>query len=68
MVAAEGCFVLTNHPFLTGRPSRAAVLEDVMVSALEREDVWVASLGQIAEHVRGLGLSPRTLEMPVLPE
>lgn len=68
MVAAEGCFVLTNHPFLTGRPSRAAALEDVISRAVEREDVWVASLEQIAEHVRGLGLSGRILEQPVLPD
>ena len=25
MRAEGGCFVLTNHPFVTGRPSRAAV-------------------------------------------
>jgi peptidoglycan/xylan/chitin deacetylase (PgdA/CDA1 family) len=68
MVAAEGCFVLTNHPFLTGRPSRAAALEAVISRAVERDDVWVASLGQIAAHVRGLGLAPRTLDRPALPE
>jgi peptidoglycan/xylan/chitin deacetylase (PgdA/CDA1 family) len=68
MAEAEGCFVLTNHPFLTGRPSRAAALEAVISRAVEREDVWVASLEQIAEHVRGLGLSPRILEPPVLPD
>ncbi len=31
---AIGCFVLTNHPFLTGRPSRAAALEQVIQHAL----------------------------------
>lgn len=68
MAEARGCFVLTNHPFLTGRPSRAAALETVIARAVERGDVWLASLTQIAEHVRGLGLSPRTLEPPVLPD
>src|SRR5258705_13816678 len=27
---AGGCFVLTNHPFLSGRPSRAAALEGLI--------------------------------------
>lgn len=63
-----GCFVLTNHPFLTGRPSRAAVLDRVISRALEHGDVWVASMHQIAEHVRGLGLSPRAVEPPVVPQ
>jgi len=62
-----GCFVLTNHPFLTGRPSRAAVLDRVISRALAHGDVWVASMRQIAEHVRGLGLSPRVIEPPVVP-
>lgn len=61
-----GCFVLTNHPFLTGRPSRAAVLDRVISRALEHGDVWVASMRQIAEHVRGLGLAPRMVEPPVV--
>jgi peptidoglycan/xylan/chitin deacetylase (PgdA/CDA1 family) len=61
-----GCFVLTNHPFLTGRPSRAAVLDRVISRAQEHGDVWVASMGEIAQHVRSLGLSPRTVEPPVV--
>ena len=61
-----GCFTLTNHPFLTGRPSRALALERVIEQATGYGDVWVASLRQIAEHVRGLGLPPRTLHRPVL--
>lgn len=61
-----GCFVLTNHPFLTGRPSRAAVLDRMIGRAVDHGDVWVASLGQIAEHVRALGLPARTI-LPPLP-
>ncbi len=67
MRAAGGCFVLTNHPFLTGRPSRAAVLEQVIRRALSHDDLWVTSLQTIAEHVRGLDLAPRTLEAPEPP-
>ncbi|MGA4543403.1 polysaccharide deacetylase family protein [Uniformispora flossi] len=66
--AAGGCFVLTNHPFLSGRPARAAALEELVRSAVEATDVWVASLGEIAEHVRGLGLAPRSITRPELPE
>lgn len=59
-----GCFVLTNHPFVTGRPSRAAVLEDVIAQAQGYGDVWVASLAEIAEHVERLDLTPRALSRP----
>ena len=62
-----GCFVLTNHPFLTGRPSRAAVLDRLISRALEHGDVWVANMRQIADHVRSLRLPPRTVEPPVVP-
>ena len=62
-----GCFVLTNHPFLTGRPSRAAVLDRLISRAVEYGDVWVANMGQIADHVRSLGLPPRAVEPPVVP-
>jgi len=59
-----GCFVLTNHPFLTGRPSRAAALENVIAHVCALDDVWVTHLGAIAEHVRGLGLTPRSVARP----
>lgn len=59
-----GCWVLTNHPFLSGRPSRAAELDDLMRYVLEHDDVWVTTLGEIAAHVRGLGLAPRSITPP----
>lgn len=58
--------MLTNHPFITGRPSRAAVLEEVVGRALGYGDVWVASLEEIAEHVRSLGLAPRATTRPTV--
>jgi peptidoglycan-N-acetylglucosamine deacetylase len=61
-----GCFTLTNHPFLTGRPSRALVLDRMIARALDHGDVWVASLEEIARHVRGLGGAPRVLEPPTV--
>jgi peptidoglycan-N-acetylglucosamine deacetylase len=62
--AESGCFVLTNHPFLSGRPSRAQALDGLIEYVCAQDDVWVASLGEIADHVRGLGLTPRSIERP----
>lgn len=58
------CWVLTNHPFLSGRASRAAELGALMAYVVEHTDVWTTSLGAIAEHVRALGLPPRTITRP----
>ncbi len=66
MVLEHGCWVLTNHPFLIGRPSRIREL-DILLSHVVSDPVsWVASLGEIATHVRSLGLTPRSIEPPVL--
>lgn len=62
--AAGGCWVLTNHPFLSGRPSRAAELDRLMAHVTASTDVWVAPLGDIARHTRALGLAPRTIAHP----
>jgi peptidoglycan/xylan/chitin deacetylase (PgdA/CDA1 family) len=62
--AAGGCWVLTNHPFLSGRPARAQQLDQLMEHVLGCPDVWVASLDQIAEHVRALNLTPRSIAFP----
>jgi peptidoglycan/xylan/chitin deacetylase (PgdA/CDA1 family) len=62
-----GCWVLTNHPFLTGRPSRAAELDDLMRYVLDHDDVWTTNLATIAEHVRTLQLSPRSVTQPDVP-
>ncbi|MFE9174403.1 polysaccharide deacetylase [Streptomyces kebangsaanensis] len=48
--AEGGCFVLTNHPFLSGRPSRAAALERLMEDVQSLDGMWVAPLGEIAAH------------------
>ena len=61
-----GCFALTGHPFLSGRPSRAEALEGVMEETLNAGDVWVTTLAEVANHTRSLGLDPRTLLPPDL--
>ena len=64
MRAEGGCFVLTCHPFLSGRPGRAAALDELLAEAAGASDVWVASLAEIAGHTRSLGLAPRELPPP----
>jgi peptidoglycan/xylan/chitin deacetylase (PgdA/CDA1 family) len=61
-----GCFVLTAHPFLSGRPARAAALGQLMAEAAGAGDVWVAPLAEVAAHVRGQRLRPRVLTPPVI--
>jgi peptidoglycan/xylan/chitin deacetylase (PgdA/CDA1 family) len=62
---AEGAaYVLTNHPFLSGRPSRAQALDSLIEYVRSYDDVWVTSLANIAKYVRGLGLTPRSVERP----
>lgn len=62
--AAGGCWVLTCHPFLSGRPGRALELERLVERVLGMDDVWLAPMDDIARHVRSLGLPPRTLVPP----
>lgn len=56
-----GCWVLTNHPFLSGRPGRAAALDSLISEVVAHADVWLAPLGDIAEHTATLGLTPRRI-------
>ncbi len=46
-----GCFVLTLHPFVIGRPSRIRLLDKMIRLIKSTEKVWVASLGEIADFV-----------------
>ncbi|HEX5562087.1 MAG TPA: polysaccharide deacetylase [Nocardioidaceae bacterium] len=48
--AENGCFVLTNHPFISGRPSKAAALERLVEDVRAMDGMWVATLREIAEH------------------
>lgn len=48
-----GCsFVLTLHPWLSGRPSRVRLLEELLTRARDRGHVWFARGREIAEYVR----------------
>jgi peptidoglycan-N-acetylglucosamine deacetylase len=65
----EGCLcVVTMHPFLSGRPSRAQALAEFLARVRAREDVWVARAGEIAAHAEASipQGETRTLELPEL--
>lgn len=60
-----GLFTLTNHPFLSGRPSRALALDGLIKYVKSHSDVWVTNLGEIAKYVREQNLSPRQIAKPL---
>lgn len=47
-----GCVVLTNHPFISGRPSKSAALERLIEDVRALDGMWVATFGEIAEHAK----------------
>jgi peptidoglycan-N-acetylglucosamine deacetylase len=58
LVVDGGLFMLTNHPFVSGRASRAVALETLMERARAIDGLWIASGDQIAAHVATLPLEP----------
>jgi peptidoglycan/xylan/chitin deacetylase (PgdA/CDA1 family) len=65
--AQGGCFVLTNHPFISGRPARLVALEQLVEEVLALEGMWVTTLGEIAAHAEKVCVetrSPRRIEVP----
>jgi len=53
-----GLFMLTNHPFVSGRASRAAALETLIGRAKAIDGMWVATAGEIAAWTETLDLEP----------
>jgi peptidoglycan/xylan/chitin deacetylase (PgdA/CDA1 family) len=67
LVSVGGVFVLTLHPYLSGRPSRAAVVERLLDRMLEVEGLWIATGSEVAAHAQRLSLPPiwhRPIEEP----
>jgi peptidoglycan/xylan/chitin deacetylase (PgdA/CDA1 family) len=56
IVDVGGLFNLTMHPFVSGRPARAAALERLIERAQAIDGVWVASGDEIAAWVEELDL------------
>jgi len=65
-VEAGGLFNLTMHPFVSGRPARAAALEGLIERARATEGLWVAAGDEIAAWVEGLGLPAVRHEAPIV--
>jgi hypothetical protein len=68
IVAEGGLFMLTNHPFISGRPSRAVALETLIERAQAIDGLWIATAAHIAAHVETLDLEPIVHEQPRLPD
>jgi peptidoglycan/xylan/chitin deacetylase (PgdA/CDA1 family) len=65
LVEDGGLFMLTNHPFVSGRPSRAAALERLIAHAKAIDGLWIATADEIATHTASLGLDPVVHRRPV---
>ncbi len=49
----NGCFVLTCHPFISGRASRIALIEDLVAYMRRSRDVWFTTCEAVAQwHAR----------------
>jgi peptidoglycan/xylan/chitin deacetylase (PgdA/CDA1 family) len=66
IVEVGGLFDLTMHPFVSGRPARAAALEGLIRRAQAMDGVWVAAADEVARWVEGLDLPPVVHEPPVV--
>ncbi len=66
LVAEGGLFMLTNHPFVSGRASRAVALETLIERAQAIDGLWVATAAEIAAHVATLDMVPVVHEPPRL--
>jgi peptidoglycan/xylan/chitin deacetylase (PgdA/CDA1 family) len=66
LVAEGGLFMLTNHPFVSGRASRAAALETLIERAQAIDGLWIATAAEIAAHVETLDLAAVVHDPPLL--
>ena len=60
-------FVLTCHPFLSGRPSRAHALELLIERMKGLDGLWITTVAEVARHTASLDLPPRRCPPPVIP-
>jgi peptidoglycan/xylan/chitin deacetylase (PgdA/CDA1 family) len=67
LVDEGGLFMLTNHPFVSGRASRAVALERLIERAQAIDGLWIATAAEIAAHVATLGLEPVVHRPPAMP-
>ncbi len=68
LAAEGGLFMLTNHPFVSGRASRAVALERLIERARAIDGLWITTAGEISAHAESLELPIVVHEPPVLPQ
>jgi peptidoglycan-N-acetylglucosamine deacetylase len=61
------CFVLTLHPWLSGRPSRVRLLEDLVAAMREKPGVWFAQGHEIAGYFRKHPEARREINFDAVP-
>lgn len=63
-----GLWVGVWHPWVSARPARLMAIEDMLQKMLERGDVWLAPMEDIAAHLRKLesegAYQPRRIRLP----
>ena len=64
IVEVGGLFNLTMHPFISGRPARAAAIERLIARARDIDGLWIAPGEEIAAWVETLDLTPVPHEPP----
>ena len=67
LVDEGGLFMLTNHPFVSGRASRAAGLERLIEYTRTIDSLWIATADEIAAHVETLPLEAVVHRRPEQP-
>ncbi len=67
IVDVGGLFNVTMHPFISGRPSRAAAIERLIERARSIDGLWLAAADEIAAWVETLDLPPVAHERPEVP-
>ncbi len=68
IVDVGGLFNLTMHPFVSGRPSRAAAIERLIERARAIDGLWIAAADEIAAWVETLDLPPVIHQRPEVPD
>ena len=67
-----GMWIAVWHPFVSGPPARLRRVRSLLEALLDRGDVWIASLEEIARHVRSLeqagAWTPRREQVPYYTE
>jgi hypothetical protein len=68
LVEEGGLFMLTNHPFVSGRASRVVALGQLVERAGAIDGLWIATCAEIAAHVASLDLEPVVHRRPLVPD